>query len=408
MTRVGNYIARQCGEWRQCVEIRRRLAKRHDLSDTVLIVGHELRKGGASMLSVRLANELCRKGRNVVLLINAGSGMDPDVMAGLNAEVMLFQLHAATRPSSMLLAMLKQRGCHECIANTVVTGLFADQLREHGFQTIWLIHEMACSCRILRAEELVGKILHTAKTVVFPDWTVQESFLSLSREKHQPAMEIIPQGIYKKLQPTLSRDAARDQLCAKYAIPKHAVLLTGAGSANFGKGVDLLVPVLAELARRGKETGAEYHLMWIGNAPDDDPYVVWLKRQIETAGLERYWHWSGFVANDAQYVDLLCATDIFLLPSREDSYPSAMLEALYMGIPALAFSGSGGGASMALSQHGYSVQSSDLMDMCRKIELFASKPAHLMDQAAACARKLRQESGFDRYTNNVLNLLSNE
>lgn len=377
------------------------------LNGAVLLIGHELRLSGASMLLISFANELCNRGRTVVLLINAGSAIEPAAADRLNSGICIFQLHADRKPAALLLSMLRKRQCCECIANTVVTGHFAEMLRKNKFRTVWLIHEMACSCRILHAESLVDEILQTADAVVFPDEAVRESFLNLSRERTSHRNVLMPQGLYKNLQPSAdSRETVRKKLAERMGIPEHAVLLTGAGAVNFGKGVDLLVPVLKMLMDQRETAGREYHVMWIGKAATDDPYMIWLNRQIEVAGLADKWHWSGFVNNDTQYADLLRATDIFVLPSREDSYPSAMLEAQHMGIPTLTFDGSGGGVSMALAQHGCVAEASDLLDLCRQVELIASKPEHLMEQVEQHRQKLKQQNSFSEYVENILKLLS--
>lgn len=405
MTHIIRYASRRIREFFQYADVRRRLAAISEFRNPILLIGHELKLSGASMLMIRFANELCSKGRTVILLINDGCMMEQAAVSRLDKRIVLFQLHASTPAAAALLAGLQQRGCNKCVANTVVTGLFADALEQYGFKVVWLIHEMACSCKILQAEPLVNKILRVSSAVVFPDRSVQESFLSLSTGTRQPRMELLPQAIYKDLQTTAGlRAETRRNLAKQFSIPEDSVLLTGAGAVNFGKGVDLLVPTLTALLEKNNVFGRDYHMMWIGGVREDDPYVIWLKRQIEAAGLKDRWHWSGFVADDAQYASLLCATDIFLLPSREDSYPSVMLEAQYLDIPTLAFEGSGGGASMAAEQHGCVAKASSIQDLCQHIERFASKPDYLKEQVACRGNTLRQKGCFSAYVDSVVKM----
>ena len=391
---------------RECVRIYHTLAGAEHLNEAVLLVGHELKYSGASLLLIHIANELCRRNYKVILLINAGSDMDPGALSQLDKSVLLFQMHATKKSTDYLLALLRSRGCHQCIANTVVTGLFATVLEKNHFRPVWLIHEMECSCRILRAEALVSQIVKTAKTVVFPERTVQESFLSLGSADLQIPFHLISQGIYKSLCPSVeNREEARALLADTLGIPRNATLLVCAGAVNFGKGPDLLVAALTELTERGKVSGTQYHVLWIGHVKEDDPYAIWLNKQIKDSGISGCWHWSGYVADETKYADLLIASDIFVLPSREDSYPSVVLEAQGMGKPVITFEGNGGAVSMVMQQQGRIAKSGSVQDLCCKIEQVASELPDLAPHLAQYAQQLQKEKSFPEYVNSILSLL---
>ena len=58
-----------------------------------------------------------------------------------------------------------------------------------------------------------------------------------------------------------------------------------------------------------------------------------LKEQVDLRGQNEYVHFKGYQANARQY---LMAFDIFLLPSKKEGLPYALLEAGVVGLPVIA------------------------------------------------------------------------
>jgi hypothetical protein len=64
-----------------------------------------------------------------------------------------------------------------------------------------------------------------------------------------------------------------------------------------------------------------------------------MHKEIEIAGLTGTFHLPGYRKDVSAF---LSAANAFVLTSREDPFPSVVLEALYVGLPVMAFEGSGG------------------------------------------------------------------
>ncbi len=169
----------------------------------------------------------------------------------------------------------------------------------------------------------------------------------------------------------------------------------GAGYADLRKGFDLFLQGWRAAQRRG----APVQFWWIG---DVDPSVrAYLGPEIAAAEASGSFRLAGWQDDAAAWFN---AADLFVLPSREDPFPSVVLEALATGLRVVAFEESGGipGLLQRLDA-GLSVPMGDAAALADAvIELLGSAPppgarARLAEHACAAFR-------FDRYTRSLLHL----
>lgn len=107
-------------------------------------------------------------------------------------------------------------------------------------------------------------------------------------------------------------------------------IIIGAGYADLRKGFDLFLQLWRKMQ------GA-VHCVWLG---DIDPSLKNnLHVELNGALSSGTFHMPGRVDNVPAW---LAAADVFALTSREDPYPSVVLEALAAGLPCVAFEETGG------------------------------------------------------------------
>jgi len=109
------------------------------------------------------------------------------------------------------------------------------------------------------------------------------------------------------------------------------------GGAKWTKGGDLLIAALAKV----KPEIPDFHLY----ISLDVPQSSLLRKMVNDLGLESNVTFSGFLSKEA-YQKLLNSVDIFILPSRTEAFPVAILEAMALGKPVIA-SSTGGIPEMA-------------------------------------------------------------
>jgi glycosyltransferase involved in cell wall biosynthesis len=89
----------------------------------------------------------------------------------------------------------------------------------------------------------------------------------------------------------------------------------------------------------------DVHFAWVG----DIQFVLktYLGPQMEQAAATGRFHRIPFTSRIAEY---FAAADVFALTSREDPYPTVVMEALACGVPCVAFDGTGGIAELLLRE----------------------------------------------------------
>ncbi len=132
---------------------------------------------------------------------------------------------------------------------------------------------------------------------------------------------VIPNGIdLARFACAEEKSALRRALGAESADP----VLIYTGRLSREKGVDLLLDAAGILQRQ--RVGFS---LWIVGEGSERPA---LEAQVSRLGLERhvrFWGWQ------AQVERFLCASDIFVLPSRSEALSVALLEAMAAGLPAV-------------------------------------------------------------------------
>jgi glycosyltransferase involved in cell wall biosynthesis len=110
-------------------------------------------------------------------------------------------------------------------------------------------------------------------------------------------------------------------------LPEHDVLIGACGPPNPGKGADLWLTMVEEIATSAADLRP--HFVWIGgDAPPE--FREWAAR-TEMADRVTY---TGSLENP---YPLLAALDVFTLTSRADSFPLVVLEAMHLARAVVAF-----------------------------------------------------------------------
>jgi glycosyltransferase involved in cell wall biosynthesis len=294
----------------------------------ILLVGHDAHRHGAQILLHEIGRQLKRAhGLTVEFMLLDGGPMVQDY-ADLAPSVILSKT-GDLPPSSRNLAA---RGFRHAIVNTVAAGGACSVLANAGIASTLLVHELP---RLIREKSLIQvtrRGISAARHVVYPAAVVQDGVLDLigDTDAHRAKSIIQPQGAYNAVR----FDAAkRTRLRRELGIAGRSPLLIGVGYGDMRKGFDLFL----QLWRILQETRPDVHLAWAGTLDRD--IASYLGPDIEAAEAAGRFHLLGFRRDlDA----LLSAADAFILTSREDPFPSTVLEAMSAGLPTVAFAGSGG------------------------------------------------------------------
>lgn len=156
------------------------------------------------------------------------------------------------------------------------------------------------------------------------------------------------------------------------------VVLVGNMQKSF-KGHDVLLEALGKLSKKGVKT----HVVFIGDGENLDRY----KAQAEQLGVSA--DFKGRVENGPKLRDLLDEADMFVLPSRQEGLPRALLEAMARGLPAIA---TRVGGTPELLDDAYIVPPEDPDQLAAKIEELSADKAHMAQCSKTNLEKARRYS----------------
>jgi glycosyltransferase involved in cell wall biosynthesis len=354
----------------------------------ILLVGHDAFPGGAQQLLHNIGRILSRRhGMRIEFLLLDGG--------------ILVDKYKALAPTKVLdtgvdveaaLAEYASRGFTTALMNTSVTAWIAPLLSAHGIAPeLLLVHELP---RILREKDAIASIrsgLRLARNVVFPAKVVASAVTELVGEAAVGNTLILSQGTYK----TLSASAEQiTEFLADLEINAGEALVLGVGYADMRKGFDLFLQTWRLMNRFQR-----VHFCWAGAlAPELE---TWMAKEISAAKDTGTFHLTGNLENIAPAFG---ASIALVLTSREDPFPTVALEAMSMGKPVIAFSGSGGIPEMLSNTGmGYVVPYTDTVAMAEVLQRIIAE-GEATEKVIARQAMIRDQYSFATYVSRLVSI----
>lgn len=357
------------------------------------LISHDANPHGAQYLALNLVRELQRMHQDVVVLMQNGGLLEPDFAA----IAPMHRLYEMDRAQMLALAQqLRSEGVQAVIANTTVPGHVIGPFREAGLRVVSLIHELPGIIAKYGLEQALRDLVEASDKVVISSQAVRRGVDSLiPSEALEGKWVLRPQGLFTRSRYRGLDDLseARANLRRKLGVPDSAVVVLTVGFGDLRKGLDLL----ARAAAIAHAQEPSLHVVWVGNHEDEVKHDV--DRMLEESGIAAKFH---FVGLDFDTDDYYAGADVYALASREDPFPSVVLESLSVGTPVVAFAGTGGGADMIDDRAGIAVPAFDvqayadaLLRICKDDELRAR-------YARAGRDMVNTEFSFRRYALDLL------
>ncbi|MCI8469197.1 MAG: glycosyltransferase [Eggerthellaceae bacterium] len=386
-----------------------------DCSDTrgegLVVVTHDLGLTGAPLLAARISEEADRQGSPVVALC-IGQGDGGVALSYWESCIPLLELHTSWRISrdgsegdacDMLLRHLAARGFGATVLNTVVSAQHAEVFKRAGLRVVSLIHETRETLTIHDMGDQPPRAARYSDSLVFPARSVLEGFRLLAPDI-PGKVEIRPQGVY--LQESCRDDGALAPLLDELGIPAGAPVILGSGTPELRKGYDLFISAAIELTRIAGDVAP--YFIWAGcsaNLLPGDELLPRLADQVRKSGIAGRFHRVEFLPSTV-YAALLNASSVFWCTSRDDTFPSAVLEAMRGHVPVAAFAGSGGVDVMLEDGRGVLVEGFSVGELARETHRLLVGEACVDVQEAR--RWVAEELDFSDYVSWLRGLCARE
>lgn len=330
---------------------------------SLLLVGHDAYKHGAQLLTLNIFKTLKQQfGIDVkVALLDGGPLVSEYEKIGetyvCNGDVDQFE--------NVVKKLKQESGLTRAICNTTVSGKVAHVLHRQNISFVSLIHELKNLVQEYKLESAANDIAAYADKIIFAAKAVQDSFESVVDNVIDDKLIIHPQGIYQTLE--RNADSYKD-IRKRLGLNNESKLVVNVGYADLRKGFDIFVNLAKVLVARDNN----YHFLWIG---DIEPSLKrWLKSDLDSELLSANFHNVPFTNEISSY---LVAANVFAMTSREDPFPSVVMESLALGTPVVGFNGGGGFTELLENAlNGQAVEMANIEAMATAIQYEASSNTH--------------------------------
>jgi glycosyltransferase involved in cell wall biosynthesis len=171
---------------------------------------------------------------------------------------------------------------------------------------------------------------------------------------------------------------AEQRRCRSWlGLDPQARIVLGCGTTDWRKGPDLFVEVAARTLQKYE---GPIQFVWVGAQTAKEKSE--LGRQLAASNLNHAVQFVGAVASPLPY---MLASDLFLLPSREDPFPLVCLEAADCGLPTVCFAKAGGMPEFVATDCGAVVPFLNVDRMARAVLSFLADDA----LRRACGQRAR-------------------
>lgn len=345
----------------------------------ILLVGHDAQRNGAQLLLLHIGRIFTRRFGIDVSFLLLGDG---DLMEDYRSVAPVTVIPAGSAGIEAYLAGLRERGFDRAITNTVVSGAVVPALRDAGFSVVSLVHEMPGIIRDRGWEAPARQIATASDVVIIPSQVAAAGFGDLFPGA-AARMAIRPQGLYQALVPADEVITIRRAVRARLGWGATTTVVLGVGFGDRRKGIDLFLEAAAISQRRR----ADMRFVWVGeieggrqgrSVPDSFVHIPF------TNGVGEWY----------------AGADVFFMASREDPYPSTMLEAAASGLPIVTFAGRVGSEHLA-AEYGTVVSDLDAEAAFAALEGFPPAPDEerlrrtLARRAEVTATHRFDDYGFD-------------
>ena len=359
----------------------------------IALVVHDAHRHGAQLIALALAQTLVTElnVRLTVLLGDPGE-LTPEFEALAPTETVSgnFADAAAWRAAAQRLAA---SGVMAVLCNTLVSAQAIGPLREEGLRVIQLVHELPSLIRQYGLETAARDAAAYAAAIVFSSTYIRDRFLEVAAPIRNRTV-VRHQGLYLRRLSAEERRSERAVVRRALGIEDDRHVVLGVGYGDVRKGLDLW----PTLARRVLEACPNAVFLWVGKV--DPGLRHWLDHDLRMAGLEGRVLLIGEATNMA---GMYAAADAYALTSREDPFPSAVIEAMASGLLTVMFENSGGIVELVRQAGGVTVPYLDIDAMGRELGRLLLDPAAAAISAslAAC---IGQEFDFKDYGSALLAL----
>lgn len=315
-------------------------------------------------------------------------GIPVSPIAGTAGSLRLHPVHTPRAVAEMSLAALQVRrlarrhGVDLVHANSIRAGIVLGLARLSARATVVHVRDCLPPGPLTTASL---RLIATATTVVANSRYTARSVQAAAPSAH---LEVVhnPVDLARWDPARIDRDAARARLGTS---GQRQLLLGVVAQLSPWKGQGTAIEALRLL----RDEGIDAHLLLIGSAKfvaratrfDNEAYVAGLRARVTEAGLEDRVSWLG---EREDVPELVRALDILLLPSLEEPFGRALIEAMALGVPVISTDVGGPPEIIEQGREGYLLSPHEPAAWAQAIRRIAESPDRGREMGLAGRRRV--------------------
>ena len=287
--------------------------------EKILFVTQYCEYAGAPMLALNIGKEMRRQGYNVFCICMGYGELYPKMLKIM--PTVILPIHF---PMKFVVTLFKMLGYSRVLVNTTMGAYIVPYAKKADMSVVTLVHELPSVIAANKIKNVAKNVVRYSDKIVFACNYVKRRYPDNSLIRENQAC-IIPQGLYKKFKSYTDEEIKK--IRHSLGIPDGNKIVLGVGMGYHRKGIDLF----SRVARKTQMNDSSVSFVWVGCFEHEKSMLAMGKR----AGVI-------FVDNTDEVDRYFSIADVFLMTSREDPFPSVVLEALYFGLHAIGFNNAGG------------------------------------------------------------------
>lgn len=374
-------------------------------SNKLIVVSHDAHFFGGQLLALHIVRHLTQEvGFDVATVLLGGGNLRPEFeQLGLVIDFSVpgwrkLAPESVRREQQQQLSELHRLGYRHAICNTTPSGRIVSQLRQAKIRTLALVHELPNLIEQNQLQDVAKDLAALADGIVFPAVFVRDRFATLA--PLDPAKTYIkPQGLFRTNPYRGNRVSARLDLQRSLGLPASTKIVLAAGPGDRRKGVDIFCQVAARVIEREPHA----HFVWLGD--DQTELATDCKAWLSAVGLDASVSFTGVERDPDAYARRMAAADVYLMTSREDPYPSVVLDAMTLGVPVIGFAEAGGFCELLEEGAGILVSFADRAAMADSLLSMLADESRARDCGLVGQRLIDQRFGFPDYVQDLLRMI---
>ncbi|WET01229.1 glycosyltransferase family 4 protein [Flavobacterium sp. YJ01] len=246
-------------------------------------------------------------------------------------------------------------------------------------KTILNVHEGPVLTENLNIHDAIVENILKFSSLIFVSEFAKESFNS-KYNIEKSSQYVIPPVI---------RNLEEKQTDFKHLdVSDNSFIVSSSGSLNYTKGVDLFIQVAKLVIEKAKENNPIY-FVWIGTNGNNEIRNHFFN-DIKKIGLENK---VIVMSNTTNIISCFRETDVFFLPSREESFSMVAMENAFLGNPVVCFDNGNGAIEFINNENGYVVPYLDTQAAANAILEMYNERSYLHEKSQAAKKMSANFSG---------------